>query len=297
MERESLFKDRSFSSIIATAYRVQTDNIGRIIKASWLPVLLTGASFSAMFTLLLPNSAHPSPTWLHIIGALILGLLSTVFSVWSFSRVMSLFNEQPRIWNLKRSAFLVLYLLVIYMAILLIVTVIIFGINLIVGEKAYSFFLSQWWMPILLSLILALLLLPFYYIAMRYMDQRDVFFWKTLIDGYKRGLHYLGFIFLTMFVCGIIMCIILSVVYLPLGILMMANTASFLGVISGDAADMPSYFPFLYWGTAIITFVIAFYVITYEIIVAYLMYGSIEKQEEEKRKTTPLEPVPTQENK
>ena len=104
MERESLFKDRSSSSIIATAYKVQTDNIGRIIKASWLPVLLASLALSTLTAVLLPKSLPPTFSWLQLAAVVILGIGSIVLWVWSFSRVMSLLNEQPRKWTLKRSA-------------------------------------------------------------------------------------------------------------------------------------------------------------------------------------------------
>ena len=76
----------------------------------------------------------------------------------------------------------------------------------------------------------------------------------------------------------------MSVVYLPIMTLYVANAASFIGMINGDAPDMPSYFPILFWATALITYFVSFYVMTYEVIVCYLMYGSIEKQEEDKQK-------------
>ena len=121
MERESLFKDRSSSSIIATAYNVLTDNIGRIIKASWLPVLLASLALSSLTVVLLPKSFPPTFSWLQLAAIVILGIGSIALWLWSFSRVMSLLNEKPRKWTFKRSALLILNLILIYLGVEIVV--------------------------------------------------------------------------------------------------------------------------------------------------------------------------------
>jgi len=284
MERESLFKDRSSSSIIATAYNVLTDNIGRIIKASWLPVLLASLALSSLTVVLLPKSFPPTFSWLQLAAIVILGIGSIALWLWSFSRVMSLFNEKPRKWTFIRSALLILNLILIYLGVEIVVGLLLGGAFWAFEAKTAEHLLSLWWIVGLLVLLLIIVLLPIYYLSMRYLDKEDMRFWKCFPSCYKRGLRYTGYLFLTLFMCGIIMCILMSVVYLPLMTLYVANAASFIGMINGDAPDMPSYFPILFWATALITYFVSFYVMTYEIIVCYLMYGSIEKQDEDKQK-------------
>lgn len=283
MERESLFKDRSFSSVIANAYRAQTDYIGKILKASWLPALLTGVCYATMLILLLPDEAHPIPSLTSGIVALLCAVAGLFFFTWAFSRVMSLLNERPRRWNLKRTIIMTLNLIVIYIVLAMVVTGLLILLIKVMGKDPIHILFDKMWVLPLFVLCLTLLILPFYYITMRYMDQPDVRFWKDLWGGYKRGLRYFGFIFLTLFVCQIIMALLMTLVMMPFVILMMAHSASFWGTMLGDAPDMPGYFPILLWATAVAVHFVAFEIYTYVIIVTYLTYGSIEKQEADRR--------------
>jgi len=296
MERESLFKDRSSSSIIATAYKVQTDNIGRIIKASWLPVLLASLALSTLTAVLLPKSLPPTFSWLQLAAVVILGIGSIVLWVWSFSRVMSLLNEQSRKWTLKRSALLILNLILIYLVIEVVVGMLVAGAFWALKAKTAELMSSAWWIIGLLVLLLIVVVLPIYYLSMRYLDKDEMRFWKHFFNCYKRGLRYTGYIFLTLFMCGIIIGILMAVVYMPIMTLYVANAASFIGMMNGDAPDMPTYFPILFWVTALITHFVSFFVMTYEVIVCYLMYGSIEKQEEDRQKTAVATVIEEKEN-
>ena len=294
MEKELLYKSRSFSSCIQVAYRLMNDNFSKILRSTWLPVLILSLMSSLFVTINLPSPqiltlgiAHQG-TFLTVFALSFLGIL--LCTLWLASRLMSMLNEKPRRWTFLRMLMLALNIIAL--------EIVFYGIFFLAiwialrhtGGELMHFLLDNW-LPLLgLAIVFMLVILPFYYIGMRYICDEKSHFWRDLPQTYMTGLRHLGFIFLTTILVSIILFILLTFICLPLHILYGANAVSLLGEMSGDASGLPSYFIPLLSITTFFMAILASYVCLYPWVVYFFMYGSIEKQKEE-RQTTTMAPI------
>ena len=100
MEKEMLYKSRSFSSCILAAYQLMSKNLRNILKATWLPVLIYVFILASFLLINLPNEevvalgiAHFA-LYIGVLASCLLGLIVT--GIWALSRLMSILNEEPR---------------------------------------------------------------------------------------------------------------------------------------------------------------------------------------------------------
>ena len=297
MEKEMIYKSRSISSCINSAYKLLSDNLKNIVRSTWLPVLLM-ALFGGIFSVVnIPNPDILAAGIAHVdayIGIFVISILAMILcSIWALSRLMSMLNEQSRRWNFLRVLLFALYIFCLSAIIgFLVAGALILG-NRITGGTPQQFLLDNWLVLLIASIVVILLMLPLNYIGMRYLYDKDARFWLDLPRTYKTGLRHLGFIFLTTLLASLIIGVIVLVVSIPLGILNIANLVSLSGLAIGDEAGLPRYFlPLLFVTTVLVTMVLWFAYV-FEILVYLFMYGSIEKQEEEHRKIdTPTAPEP-----
>lgn len=289
MEKDFIYKNRSFSSCLLAAYKLMGDNMKGILRSTWLPVLLCGV-FSGMFittNIRLPEvqefgQTHPA-LFLSIYGVSLLGM--TVCSLWAYSRLLSMLNERGRRWNLLRMLKLGLCLTII----------IAISSGLIGGALVYlalrqqvelPVFLADNWLVLSLALIVyAIVLLPLNYQCMRYLLSGEARFFPDFTKSYATGFRHIGFIFITMLLTDIITAVVGGIISLPFLILVVAQTFSAVGVVNGDPSGMPGYFAALHGATYGLTTMLLMYVMMFSILVNMFMYGSIEQQRKERRKT------------
>ena len=289
MEKELIFKSRSFSSCILAAYKLMSDNLKGIIRSTWLPVLLM-ALFGGIFMALNVHNERViqwgiTNTGLYLAASLSTMLITLVCSLWAVSRLMSKLNDEDRRWNFLRALKLWIYVLAIALVIGAVFSLLLVGAIHMLKCDPVTFVTDNWLALMAVVLITALFLLPFNYICMRYLYDRKACFWKDLPKTYMTGLRHLSLIFLTTLISGIITGIIALVIYLPLMVLITANAMSTIGVVSGDPSGMPSSFPLLLGATTFVVTVLIWYVSAFQIIIYLFMYGSIEKLREERRNT------------
>ena len=282
-----LYKSRSFSSCILAAYQLMSKNLWSILKATWLPVLLYSLILAFLLYINLPNevvvamgAAHFA-LYISMLAACLLGLIFT--GIWAFSRLMSILNEEPRRWNFTRALLLTLNLLVVYVVVAF-VTV---GLWWLAGNKLGHFFENHFWGSLLLLLaviiLICILLLPLYYVSMKYLNERGMRFWAHFMPSYRIGFRRVSFIFITLFITGLIVGILSCIVMIPYFTLTSAYYTSLMGHLMGDPSDLPGYFPLLYLVTSAVVYFLFWYVVAFMVIVIFFMYGSIEKRLEEQR--------------
>ena len=286
MEKDFLYKNRSFSSCLNTAYEWFCDNFRTIFRATWLPVLLYSifGGFSIICTLRdarVEAFAEKSPgLFLTLFCLANIGVL--VFSVWAWGRFFSLLNGMTCKKNIIRLLIILLCDIVIGC---IIGAFIVGGVWLLTRHKEITpmaFIADNWLICLICFIVIMLLSLPFSYAGARYMMKTDATYLPDLPKTYPTGLRHLGFIFITTLITGIIIGIIGLVVFMPQTILMMAQIISALGVQFGDPSGMPSYFIPLHGVTTALTSALFFYLTVYTMLVTVFMYSSIEKEEEER---------------
>ena len=297
MEKDYLYKNRSFSSCLHTAYEWFCDNFKTILRVTWLPVLLYSlfGGLLILCTLRDPRIqalADKSPSlFLTIFILADIGVL--VCSLWAGARFLSLVNGMTCKKNIVRQLVLILCDIVIAC----IVGGIIIGVVwLLIRHYDVSpiVFLADNWLVCLIGFIVLLLLsLPLAYASARYLIKPEATYLPDLSKTYSIGLRHLGFIFITLFITSIITGIIGLVVFMPQTILTMAQTISAIGVQFGDPSGMPNYFIPLHGATTTITIALLFYLTAYTLLVIIFMYGSIEKEQEERRSSLISEAEPT----
>ncbi|MBO4659789.1 MAG: hypothetical protein J5637_09220 [Prevotella sp.] len=285
MEKEMLYKSRSFSSCILAAYQLMSKNLWSILKATWLPVLLNVLFLAFLMTINLPNeevvalgAAHFA-LYIGVLAVCLLGFIVT--DIWATSRLMSILNEEPRRWNFVRMVWLTLNSIVITLAI----GVVVVALAKLAGGWLAPYLQSHIWAFLALSffiLVLAcVLLLPLNYVFMKYLNERGMCFWRDFLSSYRIGLRRVSFIFITLFITVLIVMILACIVMLPYLTLTSAYYTSLMGHLLGDPSDLPSYFPVLYFITTAAVYFLIWYVGAFIVVVMFFMYGSIEKRLEE----------------
>ena len=287
MEKEMLYKSRSFSSCILAAYQLMSKNLRNILKATWLPVLIYVFILASFLLINLPNEdvvalgiAHFA-LYIGVLASCLLGLIVT--GIWALSRLMSILNEEPRRWNFMRAVWLTLNSIVIT----LVITAVVVAVAKLAGGYLAPYMQNHFWlflcMAFFIVLMAVVLLLPLNYVFMKYLNERDMRFWHDFLPSYRIGLRRTSFIFITLFITGLIVLILATIVMLPYLTLTSAYYTSLMGHILGDASDLPGYFPVLYFITTAVVYFLLWYVTAFIIVVVFFMYGSIEKRREEQR--------------
>lgn len=299
MEKEMIYKSRGFSSCINSAYHLMSDNMKGIIRGTWLPALLMSLFSSIAVTLFIPNDETLT------FGLANKGLYLTVFyvslfcvlvcDIWLYSRLMSVLNDQPRRWNFTRVLLATIYMFLIGFLVGFVIVGAFYLALRKTGGNPSLFLFDNWLVVLIVLLLVTLALLPFNYIVMRYLYDKDASFWGDLPKTYKTGLRHLGFIFITTLLTSIIVGIIVLIASLPLNILNVANLLSYNGKMIGDPDTLPNYFLPLFFFTILLVSIVLLYVYMFQMVVYLFVYGSIEKSEEERKKmgTTPKDEFPS----
>ena len=188
MEKELIYKSRSFSSCILAAYKLLSENMKSIIRCTWLPVVLLGLFGGVCMALNVHNEriiqAGIAHTGIYIAAVLCSSIAIIACSLWATSRLMSLFNEEPRRWNFVRILKLWLNAFVICLIVGGVLALLFVAAVKILKCSPMMFIVDNWLAVLALVVIVGLLLLPLNYICMRYLFDRKARFWKDLPKTY-----------------------------------------------------------------------------------------------------------------
>lgn len=298
-------KSRGVGSTVTEGFRLYLDNFKRILHFSWPGALVYAivaglinsyyvTEFPRLQHLLLASPGNPSHQ-LAVLGELLpllilmpLMLIAIIFfSSYGFSVLRQhlatgsiawpqrFFNfDGPTLWRTVKCYLCMLGVGIVYMVIVAIVSV----LPAVVLKGVAGLALT-----VLIGICATVLMLPMYYVAMRYMLTSGTGFWPLLAHGYGVGLRHLGFIFAVALVEIVAVMLVNFVVSVPSFVLMSANMLAQAGVVNGDPLGMPPFIGILTLVIFIMAGFLSAYIMLSVLFPFYYMYGSIEQQEEERK--------------
>lgn len=309
----TLYKNRSYRSVISAGFGLYFTQFRLFFKASWIMALIYAAVFAALGTLCaikLPAItaeimkqtlvqhqllAREIAEEYLITGGIfiVLTLLYIVVEAFTFATVLNKLKEHqdtdkmtvPRKWfgvrtklmgrTLKGYLFSLLVILIPVLAIAGLIYVLLKYVALAPITLEVT--------ALIATLFIVLLSFPLIYVAMKYILNKGGYF-SVFSKAYGTGLSHWGHIFTTCLIGGIIISILMGIFCLPAIVLTQANVMAQEGFLNGDPLGMPDYANLL----TIVTFFLTGFVLVYLymplLLVCYYMYGSIERYEQEKNK-------------
>lgn len=309
----TLYKNRSYRSVISAGFGLYFTQFRLFFKASWIMALIYAAVFAALGTLCaikLPAitaeimkqtlvqhqllTREIAEEYLITGGIfIVLTLLYIVVEAFTFATVLNKLKEHqdtdkmtvPRRWfgvrtklmgcTLKGYLFSLLVILIPVLAIAGVIYVLLKYVALAPITLEVT--------ALIATLFIVLLSFPLIYVAMKYILNKGGYF-SVFSKAYGTGLSHWGHIFTTCLIGGIIISILMGIFCLPAIVLTQANVMAQEGFLNGDPLGMPDYANLL----TIVTFFLTGFVLVYLymplLLVCYYMYGSIERYEQEKNK-------------
>lgn len=291
-----LLKIRSNGAVLRDGLKLYLNNFRVIFKASWFSAILYAIVIGSVTTFTInvvtnllrmvmvgELSATNNDLVLNIVCFAIGLLLVLCAETFLFSSVFSLLHKHsttgiiptPSHWygsNDKRVFFRTAYAIliyIIYFSIYLAIVYIPTGSLSIIATAILKFIVS------------VIFLIAFPLLAMRMLPY--IININKSIFGFSIPVRYLGAILSVSIGVAIMVGIALLITTLPSSILLMANIQSLGGTIYGDPTGMPSYMIWMNIGVFTLAGFIQAYVHMAAIFPFYYLYGSIEKQKEERK--------------
>lgn len=309
----TLYKNRSYRSVISAGFGLYFTQFRLFFKASWIMALIYAAVFAALGTLCaikLPAItaeimkqtlvqhqllARETAEEYLIIGGIfiVLTLLYIVVEAFTFATVLNKLKEHqdtdkmmvPRRWFGVRTKLMgrTLKGYLFSLLVILIPVLVIAGVIYVLLKYVALAPITLEVTALIATLFIVLLSFPLIYVAMKYILNKGGYF-SVFSKAYGTGLSHWGHIFTTCLIGGIIISILMGIFCLPAIVLTQANVMAQEGFLNGDPLGMPDYANLL----TIVTFFLTGFVLVYLymplLLVCYYMYGSIERYEQEKSK-------------
>lgn len=302
-------KSRGASACIRLGYRLYAGNFKRIFRATWLLALAYAVVCSAALTLTtieLPRAAvellgemsrgqvNFNEYLLVVLAIAALAIVGGVAETLFYSSGMALLAghenygaipqakrlqlfSRPLAWRTVKAALVLLLFFVI-------ISAVVGGAVYVCHSLASAATYTTIAVAGLLLLVLLLLALPVSFVAFKYVMRRETRFWPLLAADYPVALRHFGFIFVVMLVSALVVLAAMFVLAQPAHILATANFQSNIGTLMGDPAGMPPYIGALSAAIFLFAGVVMAYARMSILYTSYYMYGSIEAQEEERKK-------------
>lgn len=309
----TLYKNRSYRSVISAGFGLYFTQFRLFFKASWIMALIYAAVFAALGTLCaikLPaiTAEIMKQTMVQhqlltreiaeeylITGGIfiVLTLLYIVVEAFTFATVLNKLKEYqdtdkmmvPRRWFGVRTKLMgrTLKGYLFSLLVILIPVLVIAGVIYVLLKYVALAPITLEVTALIATLFIVLLSFPLIYVAMKYILNKGGYF-SVFSKAYGTGLSHWGHIFTTCLIGGIIISILMGIFCLPAIVLTQANVMAQEGFLNGDPLGMPDYANLL----TIVTFFLTGFVLVYLymplLLVCYYMYGSIERYEQEKNK-------------
>lgn len=284
-----IYKTRSCSACISAALNIYSANFTKIFRSTWPWVLAFAMANGLSAFISMPATAKGPGIMLYAAATLVLTAAMFAMDVRIISGVVAMLNEVA----LKKTAAKVMKTKVLEIAVLFVTGI---AITAAIYAMANLGFMQK--MPlataaivmaaaaIIILLAAAILLSPFIYTATKYLLEPEAKFKDIFGKNYLCGMRRLGFLFSTLVVI-ILFCFIVSLfLCIPAFITITAGKADELGVISGDASGLPTYFAWLnFVSSAIMAFIVQ-YMAIWMTLTAFYAYGSIEADNAKRKEET-----------
>ena len=276
-------KSRSYTACLSEAHRMLFDNIKVIFIRTWAYSLVLAMVSALYLSLYIHAMLYGGGFGLAVmlcVATLAAIAAGTVFQ----ARVMHLVNGRPMRWNLARCGILTACCIVAGIVLIGVCAAVVFGI---VASQQYATLADM--QPVFIclggmSVVVALLMLPFVYTSMKYMMEPECKLRRMAAKTYAVGLRHWGLVFTALFLAELCVIPCSLLVSLPMFIVLAANSYSVYGVnFIGDPTGLPSYFTAIQAAVFTLTFFIWAYVNIFIVFVCYFLYGSIATREKEKK--------------
>lgn len=311
----TLLKSRSIGSTIRAGLKLYTDNFRKIFKLSWPEAVAYAVICSALGTLsaiympemlskIISGAANIKNVmierYMMITIIITLFIIGGVFELIFYSCGISTLWEHrdkdnitgPKswftfdikaAWRTLKAAFFVLIpaSLLFTIAILLDYGIqSLFIYTALVSPDSVAIKLIS--IPLLITA--AILLLPFFHIAMKYIMRNEYHFIPLMLNEYLTSLRNTPYILAVVFISltGVITTGFIT--SLPGIIISQANTHAYFGLAYGDPLGMPEYITWLTIATFFINGFFAAYIRMPLTFIIYYIYGSVESRESERSK-------------
>ncbi len=310
---EALFRGRSSRSCVRKGCQLYLSNFRRLLKASWIPAVLFAVCYSVIGTIAviqfprLNLNAFVNPETAYTllddyiaiaIASLLALVLGGIMEIATYSCSFRLLDEHRNTGSIarrprwidfdRRWAWRALKGFVSTAIVCTIIYIVLYAIcallGLAVGKMGGQTMVTTSAIIGLTTLLFLVTLPPLFYVLTKYMLDSNQRFWHSLLNNYKSGLHHWGLLFISLVMTVIILLLASIILLLPAIVVALANFQANLGVLFGDPLGMPSYIVPL---TAIMMAFAGFVEVILRSgfhFIGYYCYGSIDTQEEEKKK-------------
>ena len=284
LKQASISKSRSYTACLSEAHKMLFDNIKLIFSKTWIYSAVLALLTAAYTSLCIHAGLYGDSVAVYVwIGVSCIATLCA--EVAYLAKIISLINGRSMKWNVVRCA-RIMFCYLCFCAFL----------TLIYTAATYlTIFAKQ---PVMLAelqpmflifgaslLVIALLLLPYVYIFMKYLMEPECKLRRIIFKSYGTGMRYWGLTFIAMLLAVLCTAVCATLVSLPALIVMAANAFSVFGVnFLGDPTGLPSYFGTIQFVVFALSAFICLYINIFTIFVCYFLYGSIETREREKKK-------------
>ncbi len=298
LKKEELFKSRSHKATIAAAYTTFTSNYKQIFKHTW-PFALALALVAPAYMLYGIMHQKDMVSTGYIATNIALLVVFFVVSLAFYARLSMLVNQQNMKWNATRWVKTFLWQLLIFIGIVAITGAIsaLVAMGIMPDDNAATVntdpvaaqvaaneaMLKMIVFAVIITLLLSLLTMPYLPVLMKYVADPTSKIRKLFFKQYGVYMHYWGYIFITLLITTICVGLVTFVIALPMIIIMLASHISHMGVVNGDAAGVPAYFPWMAYGVGVLTYFIYIFINVFTFFVIYYIYGSIEAKEKDKK--------------
>ena len=311
-----LMKARSYRSVLATGFRLYTENFKRFFKASWQMALLYALSCGALGTMLaikipeltlvlmqqvaLYQGVFIQPLLqyaTHLIVLLALMALMIATLALASATILAKLKEHketgtistPAHWLTASPRLMGRTLKGVFCTVLLALLpfLLAMAMAVVVAHWRPEMLHARMWTVmvtgVIVSAVIAAFMLPLMHVLMKYIMEAPCKYWPTLGKSYGRALAHWGMLFLVFFVSLLLTELVAVVVMMPAHVLNMANQVAHSGLLLGDPLGMPSYMTPLTFATFTFCCFIQFYVSQVVLVHNYYAYGAIEAKEQERQ--------------
>lgn len=283
IKQSTISKSRSYTACLSEANKMLFDNIRAIFGRTWTYCTALAVVAAVYLSLYSHAMIYGNSTALTA-SLCVLSTIMLAAEIAYYARIMFLINGRPMKWNIIRTAKLAACYICFIMLISLLFTGITYAV--ILAKQPVTPLQLQ---PLLatfgaITLAISLLMLPYVYVAMKYVMEPETKLRRIIFKSYATGLRHWGLVFTALFLAALCVALCALLVSIPLFIVIAADSMSVYGVnVLGDPTGLPSYFTTIQVIVFALTFFIWAYINIFTVFVCYFLYGSIETREKEKR--------------
>ncbi|MDD2602530.1 MAG: hypothetical protein PHX91_06230 [Prevotella sp.] len=283
METE-LYKIRNVAACIKASYDLFSTNITKLLKRTWLPILVMSILLAVMQAVFTSFGARENPQVLtpsilltfSLVG-IVIGLALIAVSVWLDTTIVGLLNGKSFKTNFPRVTRLALVNIgIVVLAVIVIKLLVSLPFIMAKGAPTANDIAISYGLVLAFMVIVAISTLPLGYGYMKYVIEPNTKLHTVFGRSYCDGWRYWGYLFVLTLLAGILLGLLYFVVMMPSAVIEFSTTLDRQGIAMGDQSGMPSYIGLLSFVTTMICAAIWSFMAIWLMMVYYYAYGHIE---------------------